>query len=46
MPTEDEMSVNEQRKYLKRMKVRYATAKRAERGHLLTEMEQVTGLHR
>ena len=46
MPTEDEMSVNERRKYLKRMKVRYMAAKRGERGHLLTEMEQVTGLHR
>ena len=46
MPTEDEMSVNERRKYLKRMKTRYMTAKREERGRLLTEMEQVTGLHR
>jgi len=46
MPTEDEMSVSERRKYLKRMKVRYVAAKRAERGQLLTEMEQVTGLHR
>ncbi len=46
MPTEDEMSVTERRKYLKRMKMRYVAAKRAERGRLLTEMEQVTGLHR
>src|SRR6266852_8057064 len=46
MPTEDEMTVNERRKYLKRMKVRYIAAKRAERGQLLTEMEQVTELHR
>ncbi len=46
MPTEDEMSVNERRKYLKRMQVRYVAAKRAERGFLLTEMQQVTGLHR
>jgi len=46
MPIEDEMSVNERRKYLKRMKGRYVAAKRAERGHLLSEMEQVTGLHR
>ncbi len=46
MPTEDEMNVNERRKYLKRMKVRYLAAKRVERGRLLTEMEQVTGLHR
>jgi hypothetical protein len=46
MPTEDEMNVSERRKYLKRMYVRYVAAKRAERGQLLTEMEQVTGLHR
>ncbi len=46
MPTEDEMSVSERRKYLKRMKVRYVAAKRQERSQLLTEMQQVTGLHR
>jgi hypothetical protein len=46
MLTEDDMAVNERRKYLKRMQVRYAAAKRAERGSLLTEMQQVTGLHR
>jgi hypothetical protein len=45
MPTEDEMSVNERRKYLKRMHLRYVVAKRRERSQLLTEMEQVTGLH-
>jgi len=46
MPTEDAMTVTERRKYLKRMQMRYAAAKRAERGKLLTEMQQVTGLHR
>ncbi len=46
MPTEDEMTLEERRKYLKRMKPRYVKAKRKERGHLLGEMEQVTGLHR
>ena len=46
MPTEDEMTVNERRKYLKRMQGRYQAATRVERGRLLTEMEQVTGLHR
>jgi hypothetical protein len=46
MPTEDEMSVNERRKYLKRMKPLYVQAKKAERSRLLTEMEQVSGLHR
>src|SRR5256885_9408348 len=46
MPTEDEMSVSERRKYLKRMKGRYVAARRKERSQLLTEMQQVTGLHR
>lgn len=46
MPTTEEMSVNDRRIYLKQMKKRYVTARRAERGQLLTEMEQVTGLHR
>ncbi len=46
MPTEDDMSVNERRKYLKRMKERYVAARRVERTRLLSEMEQVTGMHR
>jgi hypothetical protein len=46
MPTEDEMTVNERRKYLKRMKPLYLKAKTVERSRLLTEMEQVTGMHR
>jgi hypothetical protein len=46
MPTEGEMSVSERRTYLKRMKVRYVAATRGERSGLLSEMEQVTGLHR
>jgi len=46
MPTEDEMSINERRKYLRRMHMRYVAAKRRERSQLLTEMQQVTGLHR
>ncbi len=46
MPTEDEMNVSERRKYVKLMKGRYVAAKRKERGRLLTEMEQMTGLHR
>jgi hypothetical protein len=40
------MTVSERRKYLKLMKARYVGAKRGERGHLLSEMQQVTGLHR
>src|SRR5579872_6031503 len=46
MPTEDQMTVNERRKYLKLMKPRYQKAGRSEQSDLLTEMEQVTGLHR
>src|SRR5947209_19897769 len=46
MPTEDEMTLDERRKYLKRMKLRYMKAKREERSALLSEMEQVTGMHR
>src|SRR5712692_2183313 len=44
MPTEDEMSLNERRKYVKRMKVRYLKASRRERSQLLSEMEQMTGM--
>lgn len=46
MPTEERMTVNERRKYLKLMKPRYQKASRSEQSALLTEMEQVTGLHR
>jgi hypothetical protein len=46
MPTEDEMTVSERRKYLKRLKPLYDKANRGEQSRLLTEMEQVTGLHR
>ena len=46
MPTEEKMTVNERRKYLKLMKPRYERAGRAERTHLLDEMEVVTGMHR
>lgn len=46
MPTEDEMTIDERRKYVKRMKVRYLKASRKERSQLLTEMEKMTGMHR
>src|SRR6266487_3454943 len=46
MPTEEQMTVNERRKYLKLMKVRYVAAKRVERSQLLTERQEVTSLHR
>jgi len=43
---DDAMTIDERRKYLKRMWSRYQAADREGRGALLTEMEQVTGLHR
>ncbi len=46
MPTEDEMTVTERRKYLKRMKPLYLKAERSEQSRMLSEMERVTGLHR
>ncbi len=46
MPDDDKMSIDERRKYLRLVARRYAKAERAVRSHLLTEMEEVTGLHR
>jgi hypothetical protein len=46
MTTEVEMTIDERRKYLRKMKTRYRKATRQERGQLLDEMEAVTGLHR
>ena len=46
MPSDDAMSVDERRKYLKLVAPRYAKAGRAERSALVTEMAAVTGLHR
>jgi hypothetical protein len=46
MPIEDQMTVNERRKYVKLMKPLYQQAKRPERSRLLGEMQEVTGLHR
>src|SRR5436190_15910570 len=43
---DDAMTVDERRKYLKRMQGRYWAAERAGRGQLLDEMGLVTGLHR
>lgn len=42
----DEMTIDERRKYLKRVRPRYERADRVGRGVLLSEMEHVTGLHR
>ena len=46
MSSDDKMSIEERRKYLRRMKKRYTQATRKERGQLLNEMEVVTELHR
>src|SRR5437667_3711762 len=46
MPTRDEMTIDERRKYVNLMCERYRKAKREERSQLLSEMEQVSKLHR
>jgi len=46
MPAEDEMTIDERWRYLRRVQTRYVKADRKERGCLLDEMEAVTGLHR
>jgi hypothetical protein len=46
MPADIRMTLDERRKYLLRMRLRYVQANRTERSQLLEEMEQVTELHR
>jgi hypothetical protein len=46
MPADIRMTINERRKYLLRMRLRYVQANRTERSRLLDEMEQVTEMHR
>ena len=46
MSIEDRMTIDERRKYLRKMQERYLQADRRERGRLLDEMETITGLHR
>src|SRR5579859_3181186 len=46
MPTADEMTIDERRKYLKKQQELYRKAPRKDRGPLLSEMEHVTGMHR
>jgi hypothetical protein len=46
MSAEDQMTIDERFKYLRKMKKRYVDASRERRGHLLSEMEAITGLHR
>ena len=46
MPTEAQMTIDERRKYLERMRLRYVRAERVARSQLLDEMEAVTELQR
>jgi hypothetical protein len=46
MPTDDEMTIAERRKYLRLLQPRYRKAGRGERGKMLDEMQKVTHLHR
>ena len=46
MPDTEQMTVDERRKCLKRMQGRYLAASRAERGRLLDELAELTGLQR
>jgi hypothetical protein len=46
MSTQDKMTIDERRKYLRTMKKRYVKAGRKGRAQFLDEMEAVTGLHR
>jgi len=46
MPADIKMTIDERRKYLIRMRLRYVQGNRRERGQLLDEMELVTELHR
>jgi hypothetical protein len=46
MSDDEKMTIDERRKYLRRMQKRYRKASRSEKGRLLDEMEQVTELHR
>jgi len=46
VPIETKMTINERRKYVAKMKERYVRVGKKERGRLLDEMVEVTGLHR
>lgn len=46
MSMEDKMTIDERRKYLRKMRSRYRQANRKEKSRLLDEMEAVTELHR
>lgn len=46
MSDNEKMTIDERRKYLRKMRKRYETATKKERGKLLDEMQAVTGQHR
>lgn len=46
MTEKDRMNIDERRKYIHKMWGRYRKAEKAEKGKLLTEIEEVTGMHR
>ncbi len=46
MSEEEPMNINERRKYIHKMWGRYREAGKGEKGKLLNEIEQVTGMHR
>jgi hypothetical protein len=46
MTTEEKMTIDERRKYLRTMRKRYRQAAKKAKGQLLDEMQAVTGLHR
>lgn len=46
MSIEADMTIDERRKYLRKVQKRYLPASRRERGQLLDEMEAITDLHR
>ena len=46
MPHDDEMTIDERLKYLRRLRSRYLKADKKERGYLLDDMQQMTGLPR
>lgn len=46
MSETDEMSIDERRKYLHKMRGKYRKATKAEKGEMLNDMVYVTGLKR
>jgi hypothetical protein len=46
MSNDDEMTIDERRKYLRKMQKRYRKASEKERSMLLDEMQKITNLHR